>query len=154
MLQGVRVGVIAPGGCEGLEGRGLTCPVCGKAFSSRNRRQDLQRHLLSHTGERPFPCSFCPYRASLKGNLKKHIQGLHGHLIKRVENEAVSPSAPVLSPPSQNIQSMTHGNANFLSWRSVCYLGCSTVLGHFLFYFPLFHSFIMLSFIKAKKTCA
>ncbi|XP_042875527.1 longitudinals lacking protein, isoforms A/B/D/L-like isoform X3 [Penaeus japonicus] len=101
---GVRVGVIPPGGCEGLEGRGLTCPVCGKAFSSRNRRQDLQRHLLSHTGERPFPCSFCPYRASLKGNLKKHIQGLHGHLIKRVENEAISPGVPVLSPPVQNMQ--------------------------------------------------
>ncbi|KAK4309643.1 hypothetical protein Pmani_018754 [Petrolisthes manimaculis] len=82
---GVRVGVFGQGGCEGLEGRGLICPVCNKTFCSRNRRQDLQRHILSHTGERPFACSYCPYRATLKGNLKKHVYGLHAHLFTPME---------------------------------------------------------------------
>lgn len=99
VLQGVRLGgVVGPGGFgEGHESRGLICPVCGKEFNSRNRRQDLQRHLLSHTGERPFACPFCPYRATLKGNLKKHIQGLHAQLLKAVEESRASPP---MSPPS------------------------------------------------------
>lgn len=92
--------MVAPGGCDGLEGRGLICHVCGKAFYSRNRRQDLQRHLLSHTGERPFPCPFCPYRASLKGNLKKHIHGLHAHFLKALDkNIALSNASVIMSPP-------------------------------------------------------
>ena len=62
---------------------GLQCPTCGKVFSSRNKRQDLQRHLLSHSGERPFACPYCSYRASLKGNLKKHITVLHAALIQQ-----------------------------------------------------------------------
>lgn len=97
--------MVAPGGCDGLEGRGLVCPVCGKAFYSRNRRQDLQRHLLSHTGERPFPCPFCPYRASLKGNLKKHIHGLHSHFLTPLDRNVVSPNASVIlsSPPPQSL---------------------------------------------------
>ncbi|KAG7167379.1 Zinc finger protein 845-like 3 [Homarus americanus] len=131
-MEGVRV---APGGCDGLEGRGLVCHVCGKAFYSRNRRQDLQRHLLSHTGERPFPCPFCPYRASLKGNLKKHIHGLHAHFLKALDNNigrvtawqsavvAHRPHLPTPTSPSVAVECITCGksfygfNRNFLLKR-------------------------------------
>lgn len=103
VLQGVRVGVFGQGGCEGLEGRGLVCPVCNKTFCSRNRRQDLQRHILSHTGERPFACSYCPYRATLKGNLKKHVHGLHAHLFTPpMEKIVVSEAANSLTSPLQS----------------------------------------------------
>jgi len=51
----------------------VQCQVCSKVFYGRNKRQDYKRHLLSHTGERPFACPYCSYRAALKGNLKKHI---------------------------------------------------------------------------------
>ncbi|XP_069172035.1 longitudinals lacking protein, isoforms H/M/V isoform X20 [Procambarus clarkii] len=107
---GAKVDVVAPGGCEGLEGRGLVCHVCGKAFYSRNRRQDLQRHFLSHTGERPFPCPFCPYRASLKGNLKKHVHGLHAQFLKALDKNIIFSNASViLSPPPL---SMAHDNTS------------------------------------------
>ncbi|CAF91304.1 unnamed protein product, partial [Tetraodon nigroviridis] len=33
--------------------------------------------MLDPTGERPFCCQFCPYRASQKGNLKTHVQSVH-----------------------------------------------------------------------------
>ncbi|XP_018006783.1 longitudinals lacking protein, isoforms H/M/V isoform X31 [Hyalella azteca] len=52
---------------------GVRCPWCIKVFYGRNKKQDCKRHLLSHTGERPFSCPHCPYRAALKGNLKKHL---------------------------------------------------------------------------------
>ncbi|CAB1333605.1 unnamed protein product [Coregonus sp. 'balchen'] len=33
--------------------------------------------ILDPTGERPFRCRLCPYRASQKGNLKTHVQSVH-----------------------------------------------------------------------------
>lgn len=50
------------------------CNICGKLF---NRAYNLKKHLLTHTGERPFTCMFCPYRAALKGNVTKHMQARH-----------------------------------------------------------------------------
>lgn len=42
---------------------------------------DVQLNLgvmcVCSSGERPFCCQFCPYRASQKGNLKTHVQSVH-----------------------------------------------------------------------------
>ncbi|CAL4065994.1 unnamed protein product, partial [Meganyctiphanes norvegica] len=32
------------------------CSVCGKEFKAK---RDLERHMQTHTGERPFPCTIC-----------------------------------------------------------------------------------------------
>ncbi|XP_028968105.1 zinc finger protein 544-like [Galendromus occidentalis] len=42
------------------------CPYCvNKSFPSY---KDLERHLRTHTGERPYPCNLCDYRFSIASN--------------------------------------------------------------------------------------
>ena len=50
------------------------CPYCGKMFQGT---WHLRRHLRTHTGERPFCCPYCPYRATQSGDLKRHVNGMH-----------------------------------------------------------------------------
>lgn len=51
-----------------------TCSQCQKMFSSP---KDCRRHMLIHSGEKPFQCPFCPHKANLSYNLKKHIFNKH-----------------------------------------------------------------------------
>ncbi|XP_042224573.1 longitudinals lacking protein, isoforms H/M/V-like isoform X16 [Homarus americanus] len=50
------------------------CPYCGKGFQSP---KDLRRHVLTHTGEKPFLCPYCGHRANQKSNLKSHMLCVH-----------------------------------------------------------------------------
>lgn len=50
------------------------CFVCGKVFK---RRYDVQRHMVTHTGEKPFQCKHCPSRYTENGNLLKHMRKQH-----------------------------------------------------------------------------
>lgn len=56
------------------------CTVCGKnlLFASK-----LKEHMRSHTGERPYKCELCSYRATQTGALRRHIRSVH-HQLPRV----------------------------------------------------------------------
>lgn len=58
----------------------LLCGVCGRRFLGRNRKQDLERHMLTHTGEKPYQCPHCPHRTNRNGNLKTHMFAVHRDL--------------------------------------------------------------------------
>ncbi|XP_075560460.1 uncharacterized protein LOC142592732 isoform X2 [Dermacentor variabilis] len=47
------------------------CPFCSKAFC---KNFDLQQHIRSHTGEKPFQCVICGRGFAQKSNVKKHMQ--------------------------------------------------------------------------------
>ena len=55
----------------------IACPVCGKFIYGRNRRQGLERHMRTHTKEKPYQCPMCPHRASMQHNMRNHILIMH-----------------------------------------------------------------------------
>ncbi|XP_064092730.1 zinc finger and BTB domain-containing protein 14-like isoform X40 [Macrobrachium nipponense] len=47
------------------------CPYCSYGSPLL---PNLKRHILKHTGEKPFTCPFCPYRSSQKVHVDGHIR--------------------------------------------------------------------------------
>ncbi|KAF2723284.1 hypothetical protein K431DRAFT_27577 [Polychaeton citri CBS 116435] len=53
----------------------LTCRRgCNKLFMEE---RDHQRHELTHTGARPYPCPYCSYASMRKDQLKRHMRKVH-----------------------------------------------------------------------------
>uniref|UniRef100_A0A3Q3FQ76 C2H2-type domain-containing protein n=1 Tax=Labrus bergylta TaxID=56723 RepID=A0A3Q3FQ76_9LABR len=48
---------------------GYPCPECGKAFRINS---ELKKHMMVHTGERPYSCPMCGKKFTKGYNLKKH----------------------------------------------------------------------------------
>ena len=66
--------------------RKISCTVCGRTFTGSKRRYLLNRHYMTHTGERPFHCTYCDYSSSRKYNLKLHILSYHKELLNSINN--------------------------------------------------------------------
>lgn len=73
--SGVRCNTIRTGGVA--SGRTYhSCQVCGRVFG---QMEDLRRHVRTHTGEKPYVCPCCPYRAAVKSSVLRHARMVHGH---------------------------------------------------------------------------
>jgi len=53
----------------------LKCPTCDKQFPVPSL---LERHMRTHTNERPYQCRFCGRSYSQSGNLNVHLKTIHG----------------------------------------------------------------------------
>nr|XP_053642436.1 protein tramtrack, beta isoform-like isoform X16 [Cherax quadricarinatus] len=52
----------------------FACQTCHKSFAYR---KDLEKHVRTHTGERPYPCHYCTYRFADRSSLVKHRRRHH-----------------------------------------------------------------------------
>ncbi|XP_026218048.1 zinc finger protein 708-like isoform X2 [Anabas testudineus] len=53
----------------------FVCHICGK---DKKCRSQLARHVIIHTGERPYACDLCSARFNRSGNLQQHKKRMHG----------------------------------------------------------------------------
>nr|XP_013797289.1 PREDICTED: ras-responsive element-binding protein 1 isoform X2 [Apteryx mantelli mantelli] len=53
----------------------IPCPYCPRVFPWAS---SLQRHMLTHTGQKPFPCQKCGVFFSTKSNCERHFLRKHG----------------------------------------------------------------------------
>ncbi|XP_012940881.1 zinc finger protein ZFAT [Aplysia californica] len=50
------------------------CEFCGRLFYSK---VDYEPHVRTHTGDKPFACAHCSFRANTKDQLKRHSEKEH-----------------------------------------------------------------------------
>lgn len=60
---------------EIISDKGFTCRICSKILSSSS---SLDRHMLVHSGERPFSCKICQVTFTTNGNMHRHMR-THSH---------------------------------------------------------------------------
>lgn len=103
---------------------GTKCLVCGKVLSSAN---SLDRHLLVHSGEKPFECQHCGKAFTTNGNMNRHMKkrkhpngSESDSLAKRAKrvhiNSETSNPPPVITSKSilQNCDHCTNGFRNLV----------------------------------------
>ncbi|KAG8229797.1 hypothetical protein J437_LFUL005878 [Ladona fulva] len=84
------------------------CNYCSKQFGWST---DLKRHILTHTGERPFKCDLCSATFTRNFLLQKHIGKVHTGRIPSTKStqdgksEIVNPALTVQTCPSDTIAS-------------------------------------------------
>ncbi|XP_051909965.1 zinc finger protein 436-like [Hippocampus zosterae] len=64
----------------------FVCGICGK---DKKCRSQLERHVIIHTGERPFACDLCSARFNRQGNLQQHRKRVHG--VRKTPEDAEPP---------------------------------------------------------------
>lgn len=56
------------------------CPQCKYQCGNLD---NMRKHMRTHSGEKPFHCSFCPYKSAQRCNLYSHIKKNHPEELQR-----------------------------------------------------------------------
>ena len=53
------------------------CPPCGKQFYDK---AVFRKHYMIHSGEKPYACPHCDYRAIQRVSLRMHLKRWHSEI--------------------------------------------------------------------------
>ncbi|XP_041103824.1 ras-responsive element-binding protein 1-like isoform X2 [Polyodon spathula] len=76
----------------------ITCPFCPRVFPWAS---SLQRHMLTHTGQKPYPCPKCDAYFSTKSNCERHLLRKHGVANRSLRRNGAIPKSKVDDEGSQ-----------------------------------------------------
>ncbi|XP_052745419.1 uncharacterized protein LOC112051226 [Bicyclus anynana] len=69
----------------------VSCPYCHRKFPWSS---SLRRHVLTHTGQKPFKCPHCPLLFTTKSNCDRHLLRKHGGSAKAILAEPIQDINP------------------------------------------------------------
>ncbi|KAL1784596.1 ras-responsive element-binding protein 1 isoform X1 [Sigmodon hispidus] len=79
-----------------------SCSICGKSLSSAS---SLDRHMLVHSGERPYKCTVCGQSFTTNGNMHRHMKI---HEKDTGSTTAAAPSSPLKRRRLSSKRKMSH----------------------------------------------
>ncbi|KAJ8337128.1 hypothetical protein SKAU_G00383480 [Synaphobranchus kaupii] len=82
----------------------MTCPYCPRVFPWAS---SLQRHMLTHTGQKPFPCPQCDAFFSTKSNCERHLLRKHGVANRTLRHNGGLAKAKVDDGSAESAESMS-----------------------------------------------
>lgn len=91
----------------------VVCPYCERQFPWTS---SLRRHILTHTGQKPYQCIHCSHHFTTKSNCDRHLQRKHkakANKMRRVRNSS-SPDVQVVASSSSS-----SNGSNTFSMRNV-----------------------------------
>uniref|UniRef100_A0A3B4E5T3 Zinc finger and BTB domain-containing protein 7A n=1 Tax=Pygocentrus nattereri TaxID=42514 RepID=A0A3B4E5T3_PYGNA len=119
------------------------CTQCGAAFA---HNYDLKNHMRVHTGLRPYQCSSCFKTFVRSDHLHRHLKkdGCNGIPSRRGRKPRIREHDLLEGPPEPSVQGQRSSRARREEHFKSFTRAVSIFLGHFLFCFILFSSFVYL----------
>ncbi|XP_059380241.1 ras-responsive element-binding protein 1-like isoform X1 [Carassius carassius] len=90
----------------------MTCPFCPRVFPWAS---SLQRHMLTHTGQKPYPCPQCDAFFSTKSNCERHLLRKHGVSNRVLRRNGAIPKTREAEEGSQESAESTSETELFVS---------------------------------------
>ncbi|KAM3961452.1 LOW QUALITY PROTEIN: uncharacterized protein ACR2FA_004568 [Aphomia sociella] len=80
----------------------VSCPYCHRKFPWSS---SLRRHVLTHTGQKPFKCPHCPLLFTTKSNCDRHLLRKHGGSARAILAEPI-PDTVSQAQPTNDVRTV------------------------------------------------